>query len=82
MTQKQFLTKIDELIKITAKDMHIKVREFIRNDGTVNLDNDNWENDYRFPKIVMAALCKESAYQWTPLTRADRKQVTTIENQL
>ena len=82
MTQEQFLTRIDELIKITADDMHKQVRVFLKEGGDTNLDNDNWEDDFRFPKIVMTALCKEAAYQWTPLTRADRKQVLIIGSQI
>ena len=80
MTENQFLTKIDELTDTTASDMRAKARKFLKEGGNVNLKN--WENDYRFPKIVMTALCKEAAYQWQPLTRADRKEVSTVEFQI
>lgn len=78
MTEKQFLAKMDELTDKTASDMREQARTFLKDGGDVNLVN--WENDYRFPKIVMTALCKEAAYQWQPLTRADRKEVGIIES--
>jgi len=60
--------------------MRAKARKFLKDGGDVNLNN--WENDYRFPKIVMTALCREAAYQWEPLTKVDRKQVSVIESQI
>ncbi len=78
MTKDQFLNKVDELTDKTASDMRAKARRFLKDGGEVNLPN--WENDYRFPKIIMTALCKEAAYQWQPLTKADRKQVSIIES--
>ncbi len=80
MTTEQFLNKIDELTDTTASDMRAKVRKWLKDVGETNLPN--WENDYRLPKIVMTALCKEAAYQWQPLTKSDRKQVSTIEAQI
>ena len=80
MTENQFLTKIDELTDTTASDMRKKARKWLKDVGEVNLPN--WENNYRLPKIVMTALCKEAAYQWSPLCKDDRKQVSTIEAQI
>ena len=77
MTKEQFLTKIDEMSDTTASDMREKARKLLK---TGAIDLDAWENDYRFPKIVMCALSKEAAYQWQPLTRPDRKEVSNIEH--
>ena len=79
MTENQFLDKTDELSDKTASDMREKARKLLKS-GAIDLSN--WENDYRLPKIVTTALCKEAAYQWQPLTRADRKEVSNIERMI
>ena len=80
MKTEQFLNKIDELTDKTASDMRAKARKWLKDVGDTNLSD--WENDYRLPKIVMTALCRKAAYQWSPLCKDDRKQVSTIEAQI
>ena len=80
MTTKQFLIKIDEMSNTTAMDIREKARKWLKEVGDEQLAN--WENDYRLPKIVMTALCREAGYQWSPLCKTDRKQVSIIESQI
>ena len=77
MTEKQFIKKTEELIKRTADRMRIKRSTFLKS-GAVNMAD--YENDYRLPKIVMLALCKEACDQWMPLSPDDRNTARNLSH--
>jgi len=76
MTKKQFLTKVDELSDRTAEDIRVRARKALKQ-GCVELDD--WENDYRLPKIMLTAICNEMAWQWRPHTPEDKAEVENIK---
>ena len=77
MTKEQFLTKIDEMSDTTAKAIREKARKILK---TGAFEINEYEDDYRLPKIVMCALCEKMAFQWRPLTESDRKELKNLKH--
>lgn len=42
------------------------------------IDLEQYENNFRLPKIVMTAIMLEMAYQYEPLGKKDNKEVKNI----
>ena len=76
ITKEQFLTKFDELTDTTAEEMRKSARKLLLTGG-VNLEQ--FDDDYRLPKIVACATCHEMSRQWQPLTSEDEKEVANVE---
>ena len=68
LTEEELTKKVHELIEKTAEAMREKYAKLLK-EGQLKLNK--YEDNYVLPKIIVCALCKEMAWQWTPL--ADRK---------
>lgn len=42
------------------------------------IDINNWDDDFRLPKIVLSVSLKELAFQYEPVDKSDKNEVSNI----
>jgi len=74
MTRTQFRKKVNELIRENNRLIKNRVEKLFKS-GCVDLND--YDNDFRLPKMFMYAIGKEMQFQWKPL---DDELLKTGEN--
>jgi hypothetical protein len=75
MTKKQFISKLKEL----TKDLKELVEEeAVRLFESGAIDTKAHDNDYALPKIVLSAVLKREAWQYSPLDGEGKKYLENL----
>lgn len=73
MTETQIKQKVQEMYDKISIQWY--VNKIIQSKG-INIDK--WENNYRLPKIILAAALKQMAFQHEPMDVNDKNKVSDI----
>jgi hypothetical protein len=75
ITPEQLKSKIAELKTMSFEMMDNRVEKLLMT-GAIELEN--WENDFRLPKIIMCALAKQLFYDFRPHEKKLREEISNI----
>lgn len=75
MTEKQFKAKFRELAKNVSDHAEKKAMQLIRS-GAIDLDD--YENNYRLPKLVLKAAFNDAVAGYRPLNDNDRETAKNL----
>ena len=73
MTKEEFIMRVAEMIPDLTSLVMDRARKLV-NSGAIDLEE--WDNNYRLPKIFMQAMGKEIASQY----RTTEKDMETVNN--
>lgn len=77
MTEDEFSERTMELIQSMRLNLFARVLEKV-NSGAVDLEN--YENDYRLPKIVLTSVLNEARHWYKPTSEADLEELDNLDN--
>lgn len=75
MDEKKFSLMFEELVTQLNRRLKEKALAALKSGA---IDIDQWEANYRLPKLVMYACLKESTEQFRPLTSKDLKEAQNL----
>lgn len=75
MTEQQFLKKYQKLLTATRKSLVDNGVNLFRS-GTVNASEA--ENDYALPKVILAVVLENMAWQWYPVSNEGKKDLANL----
>jgi hypothetical protein len=79
MTREQFTAKFQELLDSPDFMGFInKKAKDILSSGAIDLED--YENDYRLPKIVLCAVLHDMVWQYEPFNDKDKRTVKNLEH--
>jgi hypothetical protein len=78
VTKEQFAARYQQLLDDPDfMDFFNRYARKILLSGAIDLEA--YENDYRLPKIVLCSALKEASFQYTPLSKDDKKTLKNLE---
>ena len=77
MTREQFLAHYQEMAGNGLLEFLNKKASDILNSGAIDIED--YQDDYRLPKLVLCAALKDARWQYEPFNDVDKKTVKNLE---
>ncbi len=80
---KEFKKKTKDLSKLVKIEIEEYIKDFFK-DNNININMEEWDNDYRLPKYIIYSILQEIAKQYYPPypTKRDKDVIKQITNNL
>jgi len=78
MEIERFWNHFNDMVDGDLRDFLKKKAQDILNSGAIDIED--YDNDYRLPKLVLCATLKDARWQYEPFNEPDKKTIKNLEH--